>query len=681
VKIKRSRRQQQPPMTDEEVLETNRIRSIEADQAREGGAKKPLLIAGLIALVALAVILIVITIFYKRPGSFLKNGQKAKGEETSFIDSVSKRQSLESDNIHIKRGKESYSRKYYHDAVTEFQEVIDSDAPDKDKAIALAYLGMIADDQGKYKEAIEFYRRALTFDRENAEILKNLALSYRNIDNTTEAIAAARKSLELNEGSADAHILLGNIHYSSKNYRQAIEEYRKALTIKPDDAAVLYNLGSALLMMGDEFSALENFKKAAAQDRIGEVAHRAYSRLGVHYTERRVFDMAEKYLKQAVALRPADAVNRYNLGVAYLKQDKKELALKELTEAETLSKKDSELLQNIGDVYLSMDQYDKSLETFEKVLKMKKRNIGILSQIATIYYKKGELDKSYDIYKKITMLEPTTENARAAWLNMGDILLDTMRYSEAISAYKKALAINPKDDAALYHLGTAYQKDNRPEEAVRAWRKAANLNRDNPRALLAVAGYYYDKGFFDLAEKEYQQIALKWPRLQEVHFKMGSIYYRRGQMDYALQAFNKTLQVDTSSELARMSLINMAVINGDKDPTEAGLTRSIEMVQKALLIKPDDPEALYAYGGLLARKNRQEKAIETFYQVIKGTRDKNLLARAYNSIGKSYFSQEEYRKALAAFTRGLEEDPTNEKMRLNRKAAARAYENELARDR
>ncbi len=681
MKLKRSKRREQPQLSDEELLEKNRIRSIEADREPSGGVKKPLLIAGIIALVALVAFLVIITLFYDRPGSFLAGGKKKKGEGTSLIESVKKKQTLDSDNVHIKRGKESYARKYYHDAATEFQEVVDSDAGDRDKAIALTYLGMIADDQEKYKDAIELYRRALTYDRDNPEILKNLALAYRNSDNTSSAIENARKALELDKTNPDARILLGNLYYASADYARAIEEYRKALQARPEDATVMYNLGSALIKSGDEFAGIEYFKKAAAKDRIGEVAHRAYSRLGVHYTERGVFDTAETYLKQAVALRPADPVNRYNLGIAYLRQKKTDDALRELAEAEKLSEKDSELLQNIGDVYLSMKDYDRSLAAYEKVRGMKKRNIGILARIAEIHYEKGELDRAYELYKKITMIEPATENARAAWLNMGKILIDSLRYGEAVQAFEKALTINPKDDAALYHLGIAFKHNGKPEKAIRTWRKSASLDRKNPRALLAIAEYYYESGHYDLAEKEYQQIAQNWPRLQEAHFKMGAIYYKRGQKDYALQAFRKTVDIDSSGDLARKALINMAIINSEKDSTEAGISRSMEMVQKALLLKPNDPEALYSYGVLLAKRDRQEKAIETFYQVIKSTRKKSLLSRSYNSIGKSYYRQQKYRKALEAFTRGLEEDPANEEMRMNRKAASQAYEKELARER
>ena len=79
------------------------------------------------------------------------------------------------------------------------------------------------------------------------------------------------------------------------------------------------------------------------------------------------------------------------------------------------------------------------------------------------------------------MLEPATENARVAYLNMGNILDDAQRYEEAIEAYQKALSISPKDDAAYYNLGIAYKHAGKPELAITAWKKAAELD-PNDRA-------------------------------------------------------------------------------------------------------------------------------------------------------------------------------------------------------
>ena len=667
---------------DEDQLQTNRIKSIEKDGQEPVSRKKALIIVSSIAILAVTALLVAVTLFYTKPGSFLSpgNGDTPAGKEKLF-DNDNKTPILESENIHIKRGKDSYQKKYYTDAITEFNEVLESDAGDQDKAIALAYLGMISDDRGEYERAIEFYSRALVYDKSNPEILKYLAVSYRHTKQYDKALENLKTALSLHPNDVDIRILMGNIYFETGRYDEAIEQYRAVLEVSPDNAKVMYNIASALMKKGDEFSAVEYFKKAGATDRIGDIAHQAYSRLGVIYIDRKDFALAEQYLKQAVSIRPTDPVNHYNLGIAYLRQDKKDPALEEFIRAESLSSGDNTMLENLGNVYLDMNQFDRSLKAFEKLLETNKRNIKILSKIGEIYYQKGELDRAYEVYKKITMLEPVTENARVAYLNMGNILDDAQRFDEAIEAYKKALSINPKDDAAHYNLGLTYRNAQKPELAIQSWKEASRLNPENPRARLAIADYYYEYKFYDLAEKEYQDILLRWPGLQEAHFKMGTIYYKRNQLPYALKAFQRTVEINENNELSRKAYINMAIINSELTDTEDSINQSLQMVQKALLIKPSDAEALLAFGVLYTKKEMTDRAIESFYQAIKNSSDNALIARAYNNIGKCYYKKKEYRKALQAFTRGIEEDPVNEEIRMNRKAATQAYERELSLDR
>jgi tetratricopeptide (TPR) repeat protein len=320
-----------------------------------------------------------------------------------------------------------------------------------------------------------------------------------------------------------------------------------------------------------------------------------------------------------------------------MKEGKQEDALKEFSIAEEYSSEETRMLESLGDVYGSLGRYDKSVSLYEKILKNNSRNVRVLSRIGEIHYKNGELDKAFEAYKKITMIEPASENARNAYLNMGNILDDARRFDESVEAYQKAISLNAKDQNAHYNLGIVYQHSSKPELAISAWKESARLDPVNPAPRLAVANYYHDAGFFDLAEKEYQDILQQWPNIQEAHFKMGSLYYKQKQNTYAYKAFERAAKIDVNSEPARKSYINMALINSELNPDERGIDDSINLVQKALLIKPGDADALLSFGLLLAKKGQSDRAVDTFYQVIKNTADSLLIAQAYNNIGKTYY--------------------------------------------
>ena len=665
--------------SNDDSLQSNRINSIETETSRPLGqsSKKIIAITSAIAVLSIAAVIIIITLAKKNPDFLSQARIDGKSAENSPVD-LTLRSTMKSDNEHIKRGIESYLKKYYRDAAGEFNEVVQSAASDKDKAIALTYLGMISVDTGDYQNAVDYFKRALSYDSSSIEIYKRLALALRYQKKYDEAVSYARQSIDRKPDDIDARILLGNIYFEMARYTDAIEQYRKALEAAPENPTVLYNLATALLKIGDEFAAAEYLKRAASIDKFGEIAFRASSSLGIMYTEKGDLELAEQYLKQSVSIRPNDPVSRYNLGLVYMKRGKEEEALREFAIAEEHSAEEIKMLENLGDVYGRLGRYDKSVNLYEKILKNNSRNVRILARMGEIHYKNGELDKAFDAYRKITMIEPASENARNAYLNMGNILDDAQRFDEAAEAYQKAISLNAKDENAFYNLGIVYRNSNKPELAISAWKESARLNPANPAPRLAVAGYYFDAGFLDLAEKEYQDILQEWPNIQEAHFQMGSLYYKQKQNTYAYKAFERASRIDVNSELARKSYINMAIINSDLNPDERGIDDSINLVQKALLIKPGDAEALLSFGLLLAKKGQSDRAIDTFYQVIKNTADSLLIAQAYDNIGKTYYRNKDYRKAIQAFARAVEEDPSNEEIRMNRKTASQAYEQEIA---
>lgn len=667
----------------------NRISSIRIDDYEDNritlperhtrSIKKPLLIIFSIVVIIVITVLVITQLIYKRPDLF-KTLSKNSNKDGISLDQAGKQIDIPSDNKFIKRGKESFSKGYLTDAISEFTNVVESDASDNDKAIALTYLGKIFDEKGQFDKAIDHLNRAKNYNRKLPDIYRELALAYRHKKDFNKAAEYAGEAISLNDKDAFTHILLGNIYFDQGKTSDAIASYEKAAELEPENGLLSYNLASAMLKKGDEAAAIEYYKKAGASDKSGDIAYKAYSQLGVIFLERKQFSEAEKYLKLSTTIRPSDAVARYNLGIAYLRLNKKDQAIEEFKASEEAGEGDAALMENLGETYFSMKDYDRSLAAYEKIRGANTRNVKILSRMGEIYYEKGDLDLALDAYRRITEIEPATENARVAYLNMGNIQDDIHSYDEAIESYKKSLAISDKDDAALYNLGISYKHAGKPELALSTWRRASELARDNPGPLIAIADYYYEKGYYDLAEIDYQKIIKRWPNIQEAHFKIATMYYKRGQYDYAEKAYQKTIEINENGDLARKSFINLALLFARKKPDEKTLDKSRQMLQKSLMIKPGDSEALYALGIILMKNEQMEKAIETFYQALKGAKDTKVKAEIYNNIGKAYYKQKDYRKSLQAFTRGSEEDPSNEEIRLNRRVSSRAYEKELGTD-
>ncbi len=61
------------------------------------------------------------------------------------------------------------------------------------------------------------------------------------------------------------------------------------------------------------------------------------------------------------------------------------------------------------------------------------------------------------------------------WIALGNALMDTQRFSEAIEAYQKALAIDPKNVDVRVDMGTCMRGVGKFEGAVAEFRKAIKL--------------------------------------------------------------------------------------------------------------------------------------------------------------------------------------------------------------
>lgn len=69
-----------------------------------------------------------------------------------------------------------------------------------------------------------------------------------------------------------------------------------------------------------------------------------------------------------------------------------------------------------------------------------------------------------------------------AWTALGNALMDTSRFSEAVDAYKKALVLDPKNVNARVDMGTCLKNSGRPEEAIEEYRKAIKIEPNHLNA-------------------------------------------------------------------------------------------------------------------------------------------------------------------------------------------------------
>ena len=206
--------------------------------------------------------------------------------------------------------------------------------------------------------------------------------------------------------------------------------------------------------------------------------------------------------------------------------------------------------------------------------------------------------------KDSTKSTDSTDREAEAYYKQGKSHSEAGRYKEAIIAYKKAIDLRPDYAEASYFIGEAYDRLRQYKAALAAYKKYDTFEPTGEMA--------------DKARKAISDI-----KDAEPHFRQGVRHYLKGRRMLANIAFSK-----------------------------------------AIAIKPDHASAYSFLGDTCLGAGDFQHARYNYEQCIAINPYDN---GAYLQIGKAYAALHQYPKAIAAFQKAIDLEPTGEKADLARK--------------
>lgn len=157
----------------------------------------------------------------------------------------------------------------------------------------------------------------------------NLANAFYEQGRVDEAIATARKAIELDPDFGVAHYNLGNLYASIGRLDQAQHHFEKALEIYPNYAEARNNLGQLLTRRGDLDGGIQQFRKAID---LKQSLSGAYLNLGTALATKGSLEESARWLEQGVRMVPTSPEAHYVLGSVYAAQGRYPEAVKSFNE-------------------------------------------------------------------------------------------------------------------------------------------------------------------------------------------------------------------------------------------------------------------------------------------------------------------------------------------------------------
>jgi tetratricopeptide (TPR) repeat protein len=174
-------------------------------------------------------------------------------------------------------------------------------------------LGLVLAQQGKLKEAMGYYSKALKIKPGDVEVLNNLGLALAGQGRLEEAISHYSKALEIEPNFVGPHYNLGLALAEQGDLEEAISHFSRATKINPDFAEAYNNIGVAREEQGKLGEAISHYSKAL---KIKPDDVEALNNLGAALARQGDLEEAISHFSRAVRINPDSAISRHNLNFA-----------------------------------------------------------------------------------------------------------------------------------------------------------------------------------------------------------------------------------------------------------------------------------------------------------------------------------------------------------------------------
>lgn len=171
---------------------------------------------------------------------------------------------------------------------------------------------------------------------------------------------------------------------------------------------------------------------------------------------------------------------------------------------------------------------------------------------------------------------------------------------KANAAYKQVLALDPAYRGAWLNMGNIAFRNGRFREALDSYRKEYETHGD-PKTLVYVGRGYAELGAVDSARYEYQRAIAQTDTLAEAYIRLAVLYKDNGEVEPALSNAQRALALRPDDPDYRYLVGSLLLQSGNLAEAEDQLRRTVEQ-------QPWHAKAHYNLSVVLARLGKEDEA-------------------------------------------------------------------------
>jgi|SRR5580698_6161205 tetratricopeptide (TPR) repeat protein len=265
---------------------------------------------------------------------------------------------------------------------------------------------------------------------------------------------------------------------------------------------------------------------------------------------------------------------------------------------------------DLGFVENALGKLDDSIAAYRKSVAAKpdvfESNLNLGLQLA-----KTRQPEAEQFLQAATRLKPTSHVAEGqyrSWLSLGE-MIEKSKPGEALSAYQRAAALQPKEAEPHLSAGQVLEQENKYGAAEQEYKRALALDPRSTDAVMGLANIYMRGRRFPEAEEYLRRLLAANADSAALHIQLGRVLAADGKPDAAIAELQAGLKLSPGDDAAQRDLADVYVTAGKNDSAEAAY--------RALLVAhPNEAELHDGLGKALLWQKKSPEAQREFITTV-----------------------------------------------------------------
>jgi tetratricopeptide (TPR) repeat protein len=345
-----------------------------------------------------------------------------------------------------------------------------------------AMLAVIEYQQGNFAAAVRHFEKAGTQFDSRPSGLHAYAICLVKLKEFDRAAEVLQHTAKLDPGDDRERQVLAAVQLMGNKSAEALSTLQPLLQAKDPDSETLELASRAHENLGETADAVSLLRQAILLEPQNVNLYLDFANLAYSHGS---FQVGIDVISDGLALQPKAAPLYFARGVLYVQLAQFDKAEADFQKAYDLDPNQSLSSAAQGLAAAQENDFDRALQKVQASLAKNPHDAFMLYLQADILSAKGaepgtpDFETALRSARKAVSLQPSLGPARGV---LAKLYLDSGHYQQAADECRKALASDPKDQAAIYHLIRALRKTGQDGEIPDLLKKLAVLRRQAAKA-------------------------------------------------------------------------------------------------------------------------------------------------------------------------------------------------------